>query len=99
MYGAKLCKILLDWSRGLINIKPGTIYPLLKRLEGDGWIEETTTGVPEGEKGPERKIYEVTNTGELLVKAMTESWTGIFEKIFRIVEKNFKSLKRIMEDL
>lgn len=99
MYGAKLCKILLNWSRGLIDIKPGTIYPLLKRLEEDGWIEETTIRVPEGGKGPERRIYGVTNTGELLVKAMIESWTGIFEKIFRIVEKNFKSLKQMMEDI
>ncbi len=99
MYGAKLCKILSDWSKGLVNIKAGTIYPLLKRLEEDGWIEETTITIQEGEKGPERKIYGVTDTGEQLIKAMIESWTSIFEKMFKLVEKNFKSLKSMMEDL
>lgn len=99
MYGARLCRILSDWSKGLIDIKAGTIYPLLKRLEEDGWIEETTIKIQEGEKGPERKIYGVTNTGEQLVKAMIESWTNIFETMFKQVEKNFKSLKRMMENL
>ncbi|MFX0096735.1 MAG: PadR family transcriptional regulator [Candidatus Hodarchaeota archaeon] len=99
MYGAKLCKILSDWSKGLVDIKAGTIYPLLKRLEEDGWIEETTMRIQEGEKGPERRIYGVTNTGEQLIKAMAESWTSIFENMFRKVEKNFKSLKRMMENL
>ena len=99
MYGAKVCKILSYWSKGLINIKAGTIYPLLKRLEEDGWIEETTMRIQEGEKGPERRIYGVTNIGEQLIKAMIESWTSIFEKMFKQVEKNFKSLKHMMENL
>ncbi len=36
------------------------IYPVLKRLEGKGWL---TSRAEPSERGPERRVYEVTESG------------------------------------
>lgn len=53
---------------GLLIIKksdrlPGTVYPILERLERQGWI--TSTWEEDAERqGPRRRLYEFTAEGE-----------------------------------
>ena len=68
-------KVLLESSApvwGLLIIKqtgrlPGTVYPVLERLERQGWVTaswEEDTSRP----GPRRKLYEFTADGEAAAK-------------------------------
>jgi PadR family transcriptional regulator PadR len=45
------------------GLPSGTVYPLLARLESEGWVTsywETTEG---SSRGPRKRIYEITVTG------------------------------------
>ena len=47
------------------NPKPGTVYPVLYRLEKEGYIEVTGS---DRQGGPTRKIYQVTDKGREKLK-------------------------------
>jgi DNA-binding PadR family transcriptional regulator len=61
------------WSYGyelssLTGIKSGTLYPLLIRLEGQGYLEAEWQR-PVGNGRPPRHVYRLTAAGRLLAQA------------------------------
>ena len=58
-------------SAGIPNVKGGTLYPLLNRLEEDGLV---TTRWAAGPSGPGRKLYAVTSTGKKWFAERAERW-------------------------
>lgn len=68
--------VLLDargtWSHGyelaqLANVKSGTLYPLLIRLEAQGYLEAEWQQPPEGGRPP-RHAYRLTASGVQLAR-------------------------------
>lgn len=57
---------------GFGEIKGGTLYPLLKRLERDGLVD---TQWQEGEAGPGRKYYALTATGKAELHSQIRQWS------------------------
>ena len=53
------------------NPKPGTVYPVLYRLEKDGFISVSGS---DSKGGPARKLYSVTAEGKKKLKADIASW-------------------------
>lgn len=60
----------IAWHYGLrlskeAGIASGTVYPMLARLEGAGWLESKweETG-PDNEGRPRRRLYRLTGAGE-----------------------------------
>ena len=51
---------LVEEISGHINISEGTIYPLLRRLKNDGYVD---TYLQESQTGPPRKYYKLTVGG------------------------------------
>lgn len=68
-YGHEVMVLLSE--RGLGQIGGGTLYPLLRRLAEDGLV--TTTWV-EGEFGPARKVYVVTDAGRRELAIQAKGW-------------------------
>jgi len=56
---------------GIPNVKGGTLYPLLNRLEEDGLV---TTRWIQGPSGPGRKLYRVTTAGKTRLTEQTSNW-------------------------
>lgn len=53
-----------ELSRAL-NIKSGTLYPLLARLEGSGWLASRWEEVDPSQQGrPRRRLYTLTGLGQ-----------------------------------
>jgi len=83
MYGYELVSEINRRSESL-NIKEGTLYPILYRLEDNGLIKaqwELTVS-----RNQPKKFYSVTEKGK---QAMTEAysqWKSISEDIIRIME-------------
>jgi PadR family transcriptional regulator, regulatory protein PadR len=63
-----------DWYglelAGRANLKSGTIYPILARLERSGWLTSAWEEVdPAKEKRPRRRLYRLTGAGEKAAQA------------------------------
>ncbi len=53
------------------GIRTGTIYPILAKLEGLGWLESYWEDVEPDEAGrPRRRFYRLTGAGELAVEEL-----------------------------
>ncbi len=62
---------LSDRGKGEFQFKQGTLYPLLYRLEREGWIKakwETP------DKGKKRKVYSLTSEGKSVQKSRISEW-------------------------
>jgi PadR family transcriptional regulator, regulatory protein PadR len=74
-YGYSLRQALA--TRGM-SIEEGTLYPLLRRLEGQGLLASEWRI----EDGPPRRYYTLSAQGETLFASLTQSWrnlTGIVD--------------------
>ncbi|MHA1755050.1 MAG: PadR family transcriptional regulator [Candidatus Odinarchaeia archaeon] len=96
-YGAQLCKSLNNLTNGDLNLRPGTIYPILKRLENEGLIRSRIVDADEGEKGPARKLYNLTKSGEILVNKMVTKWLDNLNVMFKIIRGDLLTFKEIFD--
>ena len=71
-YGYALLRRLKERSGGLFALKEGTLYPILYRLEDEGFV---TAGWSAGEgRTAPKKIYTATALGESCCLRQTEIW-------------------------
>jgi PadR family transcriptional regulator PadR len=56
---------------GFTRPKGGTLYPILSRLEDDGLVRPSWA---EGDKGPNRKYYELTADGRKSAESIAAAW-------------------------
>jgi len=54
---------------------PGTVYPILERLEGLGWLTSEWPAEPE-RSGPRRHYYELTPDGRTAAVKLLQERTG-----------------------
>lgn len=69
-YGHEVIALLAE--HGLGNVGGGTLYPLLRRLVDDGLV---ATAWVEGEHGPSRKTYRITDAGNSELTSQAELWS------------------------
>ena len=80
-HGYGLIKLIRETGIG-IDLKAGTVYPLLKRMEDDGMItshmadDVDSPGVP-------RKIYTITKVGEEMIEEMIGTYFSYHDFIKR----------------
>ncbi|PTU54965.1 PadR family transcriptional regulator [Sphaerisporangium cinnabarinum] len=71
-YGYAITRSLAE--AGLGTVKGGTLYPLLQRLEDDGLV---TTSWHQGDRGPSRRYYAVTDQGRGALADATSRWDAV----------------------
>ncbi|MFO8191942.1 MAG: PadR family transcriptional regulator [Bacillota bacterium] len=63
-------------------IEPGTLYPLLRRLENQGLLESSwNTG-----KNRPRKYYRLSEEGKRVYEALRGEWKSLVEQINRLID-------------
>lgn len=72
MYGYELAKLVRERSDGQFELKEGTLYLSLKRLEKNQWIE-SYWGDEQG-PGGRRKYYKLTPLGEDGFEEKRKEW-------------------------
>ncbi|MEK4357944.1 PadR family transcriptional regulator [Paenibacillus sp. FSL M7-1455] len=85
-YGYELVTLLDQWEP--LAVTEGTLYPLLRRLLKDHYIESFWK---ESESGPPRKYYNLTDSGHQLMHMMAAEWnkiSGAVEQIQRFGGEN-----------
>lgn len=73
MYGYAIIQELDNISDGYYKLKEGTLYPVLYRLEDNGWIESYRVFEEEERKVP-RKYYKVTEKGIEALNEQLKCW-------------------------
>ncbi|MCO7127101.1 PadR family transcriptional regulator [Sporolactobacillus shoreicorticis] len=72
VYGYELSKKLQD--AGLGDVSEGTIYPVLLRLQKNGYIRGE---MRPSESGPNRKYYSLTDEGCAALNELAQEWAHI----------------------
>ncbi|MDQ0225424.1 PadR family transcriptional regulator [Metabacillus niabensis] len=71
MYGYELVKEMEKRSGNALEVKEGTLYPALHKLEKKGYVE---TYWQEQKKGPARKYYKIKEEGKVILSEKTKEW-------------------------
>lgn len=82
-YGYELIESLSKWES--MSTNENTVYPLLRRLTKEGYLEGYWV---ENEVMPRRKYYKLTSEGEVYLLAMRDSWNKLVNDVAGI--KNIK---------
>ncbi len=81
VYGYEIAERLKKY--GLNEVSEGTIYPLLLRLEKNGFVDSEKK---ESAFGPKRKYYRLSSLGKAELKNFYDSWRELRDSIDRIFE-------------
>jgi len=84
MYGYEILVSLADRGNGEFQFRQGTLYPLLYRLEREGWIRAKWETPPKGKK---RKVYALTSDGRKVQRARVEEWNRFTESVDAILNE------------
>lgn len=82
-YGYELLKVLQQAGEGALEVREGTLYPLLHRLEDSGHI--TATWEAEGRARP-RKYYALTPEGRSYLALLRGEWSGLVDGMRRLLD-------------
>ena len=77
-YGYQLSQIIKQVS----NTKDSTLYPVLKRLQEQGFL----TVYDQSYQGRNRRYYRITDTGRQHYRMLAEEWNAYREAVDRIVK-------------
>lgn len=77
-YGYKLTEKLAEY----MSINEGTIYPILRKLKEEKFLE---TYLQEESGGPPRKYYKITNEGKIRYKYLLMEWHSFNNKVKKII--------------
>ena len=77
-YGYELFNILSE----NVEVSEGTIYPLLRRLNKDGYF---STYLKESTEGPPRKYYKITDEGIQAHKILLKEWKNFLNGVNNIL--------------
>lgn len=74
-HGYELIQRLRRGSDGMLDLKEGTLYPILYRLEDDGCITSAWCNTEPGKQRPTpRKVYTITPLGQQILFCQMETW-------------------------
>jgi PadR family transcriptional regulator PadR len=74
LHGLGVARRIEQISRGTFQVKPGSLFPALHRMEQAGWL---TPAWGESENGRRAKYYRLSKTGRRQLKTETEEWGRI----------------------
>lgn len=85
LHGWAISERLQQVSKDLLQIRQGSLYPALHRLERRGWIK-AHWGASENNR--RAKFYELTRSGRKQLEAEESAWRKLAAVIGRVLETN-----------
>src|SRR5689334_15694251 len=80
-HGYEISKLIEMRSGGTLKFNVASLYPLLYRLEGRGWIQGKWMEKP-GQR--RRRYYRLTSQGRKVLASQRQGWVQFAEAIRRI---------------
>ena len=78
IHGYGIARELEKKTDGLLEVKEGTLYPILHRLRKERLLNVRTE---KSESGPVRKVYVLTGDGDRVYRQLTRILGSIYEKL------------------
>src|SRR5262245_35027048 len=78
LHGLGVSNRIAQITRGVFQVKPGSLFPALHRMEEAGWL---TSSWGESENNRRAKYYRLTKAGQRQLKTETEIWQRISQAI------------------
>ena len=76
-------ELILEVSK-VVEVNDGTIYPLLKRMTNERYVE---TYLVESKEGPTRKYYKLTTLGAEHVDLLISNWKEFSSSVNQFIEE------------
>lgn len=81
-YGLEIIKELDLRSDSTFKFKEGTLYPILHKLENDGYVKSYSS---KGNRGRARKYYEITKSGKKELASEKEKWGKFSHGVNKVI--------------
>ncbi len=82
-HGAAIADRIAQATRGTFQVKAGSLFPALHRLEQEGWIEGVWSHTAEGRRV---KSYQLTKAGRKQLDSETANWQRIVTAMAQVLE-------------
>jgi transcriptional regulator len=83
LHGLGISRRIEQITDGVFEVKPGSLFPALHRLEQEGWVESDWG---ESENKRKAKYYRLTPVGKRKLGQETENWTLQVMAISKVLE-------------
>lgn len=83
MHGLGISRRIEQITKGTFQVKPGSLFPALHRMEEAGWL---ASAWGESENNRRAKYYKLTKAGRRQLGTETERWSRISLAIARALE-------------
>ncbi|HKF52788.1 MAG TPA: PadR family transcriptional regulator [Candidatus Acidoferrales bacterium] len=83
MHGLGISRRIEQVTKGTFQVKPGSLFPALHRMEEEGWLESSWG---ESQNNRRAKYYRLTKKGRRQLESETERWGRISLAIERALE-------------
>ncbi len=83
IHGYGIARELDEKTEGLLEVKEGTLYPILHRLRKERLLNVRKE---KSEAGPERKVYVLTGEGDRVYRELSVILGNYFEKLEALKE-------------
>jgi PadR family transcriptional regulator, regulatory protein PadR len=83
MHGLGISRRIEQITKGTFQVKPGSLFPALHRMEEEGWLSSSWG---ESENNRRAKYYKLTGAGHRQLQAETKRWGRIVLAISRTLE-------------
>jgi PadR family transcriptional regulator PadR len=82
-YGYEITKKIYSITDGTIQLKEGSLYPALHKLEKQGLVEGYWSKQEPGR--PDRKYYRITDKGLKAIEQEKEDWKFLMNMMRRVI--------------
>lgn len=83
LHGLGVARRINQTTDGTFDVKPGSLFPALHRMEQKGWIEGSWG---ESENGRRAKYYRLTAAGRRQLGEEKENWAQVVLAIGKVLE-------------
>jgi PadR family transcriptional regulator, regulatory protein PadR len=83
LHGLGISRRIEQVTRGTFQVKPGSLFPALHRMDEEGWLSSSWG---ESQNKRRAKYYRLTKKGQRQLESETERWGRISLAIERALE-------------
>lgn len=81
-YGYEIIREIETRSESVFQFKEGTLYPILHKLEAQGYVKSYWS---ESASGKKRKYYQITKNGRKQLEKEKENWEQFTTSISKVI--------------